>query len=813
MLKNWLKIAVFNYRKNWLTTLINLLGLSVGLTIFLLVFLNWQDEKSYEKWVPNGENIYLVELKVDKDAYNTVINYPILEMAKKTFPNEVEDFAVINYWDDSTSKLNADGHSAFGSTFYVTNSFFDILQMPVVAGSSKDAFNSDNTVALSTDMAKQLFGDDYKNAIGKTVTKDDDGTKYVVNSVYQLPAKNENTVFKGRYAIRVPYLDPNKSMWTNYSYKGYLKLKPGTDIKKLEDQLSKLDDYHERNEGIGQGWYDKSRAPLEVKLTNIRDMKLDAKGSGTMKGDKKGIMILLVLSALILVLSCINFINLNTAQASQRAKEVGVRKALGSPKVGIIGQFLFETVIIYGLAFLISVVLVELLLPSYSKFLDKEIHLRGYWIYVQTILVMLFFALISGIIPAVYLSNFRPIETLKGNFSRSKHGIWLRNGILTLQLIISSFFIICSIIIYAQVNYMMKKDLGFKGDQVYQIKFNKTNYNIENANMKKYELYKGIIKKFPGVVDITGSAQTIGDGVNSMSTTKYDRDSTKSVGGGVGAIDLNFFKFYKIKIVAGRDFNPQLTSDTIKSVIVNEAFAKGMGWNNQEALGKEISSGMDGKKSKHMEIIGVVNDFYLAGVQKEITPVIFFNYQRFWAKNQMTNLQIKLSGDNIADHVEKIKEYWTTKVEPGYAFSGEFVDKNFAKTFEKYEKQRTLFSVLNIIVLIVALSGLFALSSLMIEQKLKIVAIKKTLGASDGSLVRDLTKKYLWMALFAVIISFPISYYAMNEWLKDFAYRIQMPWWPYVLSLLMLLLLTFLVVSIKAFSATKVQLVKYLKYE
>ena len=193
--------------------------------------------------------------------------------------------------------------------------------------------------------------------------------------------------------------------------------------------------------------------------------------------------------------------------------------------------------------------------------------------------------------------------------------------------------------------------------------------------------------------------------------------------------------------------------------------------------------------------------------------MFFFNYERYWTKNAVTNLQIKLAPENMDENLAKIKKYWETEVEPGYPFEGEFVNKTFAKTFETYKKQRTLFSILNGIVLLVALLGLFALSSLMIAQKLKDVAVKKTLGASNSLLVKDLTKKFIWITAIAVLISIPISYYFVNEWLQDFEYRINMPWFPYVLSLMVLLLLTFAVVSIKAYQATKVNLVKYLKYE
>ena len=266
-----------------------------------------------------------------------------------------------------------------------------------------------------------------------------------------------------------------------------------------------------------------------------------------------------------------------------------------------------------------------------------------------------------------------------------------------------------------------------------------------------------------------------------------------------------------MKFVSGRDLDLRLASDTISGAIANEAFIRKMGWNKSIALGKEVLPGWEDKKNYN--IIGVLKDFYINGVDKPVEPMLYFNYDRNWSKDNMANLQIKLSGDDIDGTLERIKQFWLTKAEPGYPFEFEFVDKQFAKTFEKFQKQQTLFTILNIVVLLVALLGLFALSSLLIEQKLKDVAIKKMLGADERTIVWYLTKRFLIIASIAVIISIPFGYYAMNEWLKDFAYRIEMPIWPYILSIAMLLLLTFAVVSIKAYRATKINLVKYLKYE
>ncbi|ATL43514.1 ABC transporter permease [Elizabethkingia sp. HX WHF] len=809
MLKNWIKIAFSNYKKNWLTTLINLLGLSVGLTVFLLVFLNWQDEKSYEQWVPEGDNVYYAERVFNNKDFNAVCSYPFLEVSAKMFP-EIQDFSVINYWKNNKARLLTDGRSSYNSSAEVSEDFFKVLPFPLVAGSYNNLFVDENSIALSEDVAKQLFGDNYKESIGKTVTKDENGKKVVVQAIYKLPAENENTIFNPGYVVRNANIDANKNIWSNNSFFGFFRVKPGTNISELENKLSAIQTKQQNIELKQSGWPEMKK-PIEIHLVNIKKMRLDAKSGGLEGTDKKSILILLSLSGLILILSAINFINLNTAQASQRAKEVGLRKSFGSSKRQLIIQFLLETCIIYITAFFISMILLEFLLPLYGKFLNKTIRMEDPMIYLYTVLIIFGFAFISGIVPAVYLSGFKPIQTLKGNFSRSKHGIWLRNSILTLQIIISSFFIISSFIIYKQVDYMMQKDLGFYGEQVYQLNFNKISWE-NNYNMKKYQLYSEKIKHFPGVVDVTGSAQTLGNGVNSTTGIKYKRDSTKSVDAGVGAIDLNFMKFYKIKFLSGRDFNPKLTVDTTKAIVVNEAFIKKIGWNNQEAIGKEMTSNTD-SKARNMIIVGVVKDMNFDDVQYKVEPIMFFNYDRYWTRNNLISLQIKLTGENIDENIARIRKYWETEVEPGYPFRGEFVNKQFARTFEKYEKQRTLFSILNGIVLLVALLGLFALSSLMIEQKLKDVAIKKTLGASDGILIKDLTKKFLWITLIAVLISIPISYYFINEWLKSFAYRIEMPWWPYILSLAILLLLTILVVSIKAYRATKVELIKYLKYE
>ena len=805
MLKNWLKIAFINYRKNWLSTIVNVLGLSVGLCVFLLIFIHWQDEKSYEQWVPNKENIYLVENKNASFGIMSSSSYPEIFVSKEKF-GEIEDGMIYNDW--GKQRLSVGGNSAYVSGSASVDSFFKFFPFEKLAGNFQNALSDNGKIALSDKTARLLFGDDYLSAVGKSVKSDANDNEYVVTAIYRLP--EANTVFRPDFLYKNPYIDQSKDQWTSFSYNGFLRLKTGTDVKALEDKLSKQMQEQDEISSKKWGYTVDEKNPSMVYLTPVSTIKLDAKSEGINKGDKKSILILLGLSALILLLSGINLINLKTAQSSQRAKEVGVRKVVGSTKSKLILQFLMETFIICFVAYILAFAMVELMLPSYNKFLNKEIKLNNGSLFIYTGLLLVVFSLISGLIPALYLSNFKPINTLKGNFARSKNGVWLRNSILTLQLIISSFFIICSLIIHTQVKHMMNKDLGFRGNQAIQINFKKMNWE-NNFNVKKYKRLKNELARIPGVADVTGSVNSIGNGSANASMVKKSTDTTKTFQTMLGGIDENFLHFYKVKFLSGRDLDWKKASDTINGAVVNETFAGKLGYNGNTALGKEFFTGWDGKKK--YKILGVVTDMNYAGVEQTVMPIVYFNYDRNWVKNNMGNLQIKISGNDIDGTLERIKEFWLTKAEPGYPFDYEFVDKQFAKTFEKFQKQQTLFTTLNLVVLIIALLGLFALSSLLIEQKLKDVAIKKTLGADEKTIIWDLTKRFLSICFFAVLLSIPLSYYAMNEWLKDFSYRIDMPVWPYALSLILLLILTFIVVSFKAYRATKINLVKYLKYE
>lgn len=805
MLNNWLKIAFINYKKNWLSTIINLFGLTIGLTGFMLILMHWNDEESYEKWNPKKDNIYYFQTYNKKEnVYGSAISVPLAENAKKRIA-ETEDFVLLTNNGIAYKMMSKNKTAYIENGLQVTENFFNLFPFNLVNGSYKEVFKNDNNIAVSTGTAKKLFGK--TDVAGETLKFSN--KEYVITAVYELPEGNSQ--IKPDFIVKpAEQLKNDKEQWGNFNYACFFLLKKGADPKvferKFQDIIMLRAKLNSQGSGITPQQYIDTYGPSSSILTPLDKIKLHAESTWWGKPDFKTLIILFSLSVLIVILSAINFINLKTAQASQRAKEIGVRKAIGSRKSSLVLQFLMETFLICFASYILSLALTEILLPSFNKFYNKEIVMNDWHVFLYSFLMALVVTLVSGLIPATYLANFRAIETLKGNFARSKHGIWLRNGILTLQLIISSFFIIGGLVINQQVKYMMNKDLGFNGNQIYQINFN--DYGLGSKPWLKYERLKVEMAKIPGVESISYSEAPPGTGNYSNSNMDY---MTSSIQAQHGSMDYDYLQFIGVKLLKGRWLNPKLASDTINSAIVNEAFVRKFGWSNDEMMKREIRPGFDYRPYK---IVGIVKDFNIRSLKSAVEPMIFFHYRETeWKRFNMNNIQLKLKSDDIDGTVKRLKTYWMNEVEQGYPFNGYFIDKQFAKSFDKYQKQQTLFTILNAMVLMVALLGLFALSSLMIEQKLKDVAIRKTLGASDGTLIIGLTKQFLWITFIAVMMSIPISYYLMNEWLKDFAYRIDMPIFPFVLSLISLLILTFAVVSIKAYQATKVNLVKYLKYE
>lgn len=468
-------------------------------------------------------------------------------------------------------------------------------------------------------------------------------------------------------------------------------------------------------------------------------------------------------------------------------------------------QFIFETAIIVVLAILFALAIVELSLPYYNNFLSKSLTMNGSEFYLQLIFIFGLVIVLAGIFPAVYISNFETLKVLKGNFSRSKSGIWIRNSMLIFQFGIAAFFIIGALIVNSQVSYMSSKDLGFSGDQVIKIPFKTAD---RNKKIEKYLTIKQEIQKLSGVQDVSTFAGSFGNSTNSSSGFTYNGVfvQPRNVD-----MDFGFLDMMKIKVVKGRDLSPKYASDTISNWLINETLAKTLGLKNP--INTIISSGWGNEKGNlKFKVVGVVKDFHITGLQNKVPPMVFISIKTLkW--NNFDNVYVKVSPNNLTETLDKLKTYWEKNINQDYPFQYEFVNKGFAKTYQEQVKQKDLFFILNLVVIIIAVFGLFALASFSMERRLKEIAIRKTLGAETDILLKELSKQYVVFCLIGFVIGIVPAYLLLQKWLEDFAYRINVSVIPFSVALVSLLALTLIIVLAKAYQVTRIDILKYLKYE
>lgn len=806
MLQNWIKIAFRNFAKNKLATFINIFGLTIGLIGLVLTLLYWNDQSSYDRWNPNQNDVYTIAHGYGQDVWGT--SFPHVQKAKETIP-EIVDYLILAsaYWSENIHM----GDQTIYQNKMVSSSpnFFEFFPFEFIAGNPKTALTAKNYVAISEDLAIKLFGN--TNVVGKTIkiNKSD----YIVNGVYLLNKKSSVMPM----AV-TPFEREYDQEFSNFNYFALMKLKPNTDIELIKQKydLNVLDFRLKKDlEGSGlsvEEFKDKNGFMYPVMIP-LKDIHFDLKMHWTPFepfGNFRLILIMFGLSSLILILSIVNFINLTTANAIKRAKEIGVRKAIGATKRHIVYQFLTETALLSLLALLLTFVAVEIILPYFNEFMNVDLKMNSPLLFVQILFILLFITLLAGIIPASYLSNFKAINVLKGVFARSKNGVVLRNSMLFLQFLIATFFIIGTIIVYLQIQFLGKQDLGLNKEQIVILNIG----DGEGNSFAKYQRIKTHLKNIPGVLAVNTARPTISLESTASSTALEYEDRAANEEVIAQTIDFNYPEMMEMKLLKGRFLSEKYASDTINNIVINETLAKMLGIYD-DPINKKLKGGQK-KTDLDYIVVGMVEDYHIGDVQSKVKAAFMYHWkagEEWMPLYAVSYIQVKFDPSRTQEVLSQLEEYWGTSVTPGYPFKYRFMDQEFAKSYETYTKQQQIFFILTFVVIFIALLGLFALSSLLIEQKLKDVAIRKTLGASSNELVFGLSKQYLIIGGIAALVAMPLVYAALTKWLEDFAYRIQIPIWPFVASLLVILALAFLIVSIKAYSATKINLVKYLKYE
>lgn len=800
MIQNWLKVFVYHFKQHKLFSILNILGLSIGISGLIFAILYWNEEHAYNEWNPEKDKVYEVINDVadaGKWAWNVAPTAPMLEASSKN----IESYCYYTAWY-SEEILNYNGKKEMIKKIGAAESnFFSYFPFEFIAGNAKTAIQDQNSIALSEDVAKLFFKDE--NPIGKQMIYD--GKPYAVRGVYRIPGKSSMAPDVMLYLK----MDKNSESWGDFNYGLMLKIKSPDKVDAVCKEIEKI--YYEHRirknaaeMGITEQEFIKKYGVIKVSMTPLSKARLSDLTSGLVegKGNYQFLMIMMGLSILILVLSIVNYINLATANAIKRAKEIGIRKIIGATKKQIVWQFVFETILVVFGALILSMMIVELALPFYNSFLEKDLQMIGSQFYLQLLLIVVVVIALAGIFPAIYVSNFETLKVLKGNFGRSKNGIWLRNGMLILQFAIATFFIIGSYIVYQQVRYMSSKELGYKGDQIVTIPYRAKR---DGTDYERYRTFQQELQKIKGVKGV-GAGTFNFSGRGATSSTGFTHNDNNIQAQNMG-IDFDLLNMLNIKLLQGRMLSPELASDTVSTMLINKVTWDKMG--EKDPIGKEIE--WNGQKLK---VVGIVDNFHLYGLQREIPPMVFFHIKTVpWMQTNINKIYVKVDAQNMDQTIAGLEKFRTQKVDTEYPFKYDFVDKEYARTYETYIKQRNLFSLLNIVVITIALFGLFALASYSIERRIKEIAIRRTLGAETGMLLKNLSTQYIIFCIIGFILAAMPAYYLLNKWLEDFAFRISITTLPFIIGFVVLLSLTLLIVLSKAYQATRIDILKYLKYE
>ena len=801
MFRNYVKTAWRNLRKNRLFSFINILGLSIGIATFFIIMLYVQDEMSYDRFNKNADNIARVVFHANLNGgiiNESVVMPPVAKTMKKDFPEVQDATRMLNMGTPKVKykdKIFKDDRSAL-----VDPNFFSIFTLPMIEGDATKALQQPHTIVLTQTTAKKYFGNE--NPIGKIL--EFGSSKDIVTGVIEDIPDNAHFHFD-MFGSLVDFDDANADTWLSGGYHTYLLLKPHSDIKKIEarfpDMVAKyMGPQMQRQMGLTLNQFTSKGNSLGFALQPLKDIHLNSNTSNEFEpgGNVTYVYIFGGVAIFMLIVACINFINLSTAGASKRAKEVGVRKVAGSGKLQLISQFLSESILITFFALLIAFVLLRLALPAFNNISGKHLSFD-----VKSILPFiglgLLVGIIAGIYPAFYLSSFKPIAVLKGRLTTSHKSFGLRSGLVVFQFFISVALIIGTIVVYQQMKYIQNKDIGYSKEQL---------LTIPNSYVlgKEERVYKQQMLQDPRIVNATISGYKPAGPSNYNNALAYPQGNDNLVvSGNEYNVDENYIPTFGMTMVSGRNFSKAFATDST-GIILNETAAHALGWDNMSAVGKTIIRQNSNRGADvPFHVIGVVKNFNFKSLHEAISPL-------YMSLNPESGLIFKIKTTDVAGLLATMKKNWDA-YQTGEPFTYSFMDDLFSKTYSAEQKTGVILNTFSILIILVACLGLFGLVTYTAEQRTKEIGIRKVLGASITQVTQMLSKEFLKLVLIASFIAFPVAWWGMNKWLQSFAYRIDIHWWVFVVAGIAALLIALLTVSFQAIKAALANPVKSLRTE
>ncbi len=807
MIRNYIKTAYRSLLKNKGFTAINVFGLALGLTACLLIVLYVVDELSFDRYNTKADRIYRVneDLKLGNNSVKYAVAMPPLAQTLKTDFPDIENTVRIksaNNWQIKKGGVKIlESHIAFADP-----SLFSVFTLPMIDGDPATALKEPNSVVITASTAKKYFNT--TQAAGRNLTVDDN-TIYKVTGVIKDIPKNSHFTFDFFFSMST-YADSRSDKWLRSDYSTYILFKKDTDPKKLEARFPQFLRKYSGSEmqsdlHLSADEFEKGGSYFKLNLIPLTDIHLHSNMSGEL-GSNSTVEYVYIFSAIalfILCIACVNFMNLSTARSSNRAREVGVRKVLGSSRSFLIFQFLTESTLIAFVATVIALVVTLLLLPAFNQLSGKEISITAQtftWLAPMALLAIVLIGISAGSYPAFFLSAFKPADVLKGKLAAGFKSGWLRSFLVVFQFSISIFLIIATMVIYNQLNYIQTKDLGYNRSQVLII-------NHTDELFKQAQTFKQQVKQLQGIADVTLSRFLPTTSNRNTSIFYKDAgmlDQQNSIFPENWFVDENYIETLGMKLVAGRNFSAAMGTDST-GLIINETAAKFLGFGN--AIGKPLYQSLDGKrqKVKAYHIIGVVKDFHFNSLRENISPVIMN------LGNDNGSLAVKVNTANIPLVIAQIKKIWNnlTPIQLDYAF----MDQNFNNSYRAEQRIGTIFIVFSSLAILIACLGLFGLAAYAAEQRTKEVGIRKVLGASVGIIVGILSKDFIKLIAIAIIIASPVAWFVMHKWLQDFAYRVSISWHTMVIAGLAAMVIAVATISFQSVKAALANPVKSLKSE
>ncbi|MDB5024714.1 MAG: hypothetical protein JWP78_2469 [Mucilaginibacter sp.] len=804
MIKNYLKTAWRSLVNNKVTSLISVAGLAVGMCCFLLLSTYLVNELRYDRFNANADRIVRLVYSYKSANDNSEKNMAVTPTApvpvfKQEFSDIAEGVRIVNYSNYRPATVQyQDKVFHEKNVLLADEAFFKIFSFKFLAGSPALALRHVGSVVINRSTARKYFGSE--DPIGKVLKLDKTNNMMVTGVIEDVPAYSQLKFdMMGSYSIMARSKTRNWDSANDYSY---LLLKPGVNLKNLEQRMNTyVTDLLKGDFKSGsRSWY--TLEPLtKVHLYSRTTDNLEP------AGNIKYIYILGFVAIILLLLACINFLNLVTAKSIERAREIGVRKVMGALREQLFIQFITEAALITFVSLVVGVLLAWVSFPGFNNFTGQQLSFNTWnisWLSTGLFGLFILVTLIAGTYPSLYLSAFKPVVTLKGNSTGIAGGGMLRKSLVIFQFVVSVFFIISAIIAGKQLQYIQHLDTGINRSEVVVL-------DIGGMPFSKIQPFKEEIMQGQDVISVSASYDSPVNVRGGYSINSADGKAGKlELSVTALPVERNFVNTLSIKLIAGNNFTLAdeqqiLPADQEKrkySFIINETAAGALGWKPEEAIGKRIN--MNGRKG---EVRAVARDFNFASLHQQITPIVIMPEYDYFSK-----LLIKISGNNVVNSLTHIKNSWRSFY-PDVPFESHFLDQEYDQMYQTEQRTGGILTVFTMVSIFISCLGLFGLAVFSTKQRIKEVGIRKVLGASVVNIVGLISSDFLKLVLFSILIASPIAYYAMNKWLQDFVYRTHIPWWAFALAGGLAILIAFITVGYQSLKSALANPVKSLKSE